>query len=227
MELTEVQIVRRNIIIKDIIQKRPTLNACTYREETYYDPDRKYRRNRLIPNKEFFGYDPDELWTLGLQKSGWALTRVVQELYSKALTQKINRFDDRICEPLREFVLKLGITGLYSVRTSKNKLGFVHAIDLAEAGRVADVAYGYLIVGKNDRWGDPMKLRVCFNKQGTVSELNVTNQSDVESLKNKIKTAKREIENTENFIEGWKNDIVAIQMSEMSQLSAVFEESAA
>jgi hypothetical protein len=227
MELTQAQINRRNIIIKDIIQKRPTVNGCTYEEDSYFDHDRNYRRKRMVPNKAFFGYDPEELYTLGLNDGGWALRSVIQDLYEKAWVQKQNRFDERICDPIREFIRKVGIPGLYSVRTSKSQLGFVYAHDLAEAQRVADIAYGFVIAGKKDRWGDELTLSVGFRKQGTVAELNVTNQDDVDRIKSKIASAQRDIEKTNKLIEGYENDLIAIQMSELSQLSASFEEDAA
>jgi hypothetical protein len=141
--------------------------------------------------------------------------------------QKQNRFDERICDPIRDFIRKVGIPGLYSIRTSKSQLGFVYAHDLAEAQRVADIAYGFVIAGKKDRWGDELTLSVGFRKQGTVAELNVTNQDDVDRIKSKIASAQRDIEKTNKLIEGYENDLIAIQMSELSQLSASFEEDAA
>jgi hypothetical protein len=227
MELTQAQINRRNVIIKDIIQKRPTVNGCTYETDEYFDHDRNYRRKRMVPSKAFFGYDVEELYTLGLNDGGWTLRNIIQELYEKGWTQKQNRFDERICDPIRNYIRKAGIPGLYSVRTTKSQLGFVYAHDLAEAQRVADIAYGFVIVGKLDRWGDPLSLSVGFRKQGTVAELNVSNQDDVNRIKGKIESARREIEKTEKLIVGYENDLIAIQMSEMSQLTTSFEEDAA
>jgi hypothetical protein len=227
MELTQAQINRRNIIIKDIIQKRPTVNGCTYETDEYFDHDRNYRRKRMVPNKSFFGYNPEELFTLGLNDGGWALRNIIQELYEKGWTQKQNRFDERICDPIRNYIRKVGIAGLYSVRTSKSNLGFVHARDLAEARRVADIAYGFVVAGKKDRWGDELTLSVGFRKQGTVAELNVSNQDDVDKIKSQIKSAQADIEKTNKRIAGYENDLIAIQMSEMSQLTATFEESTA
>ena len=227
MELTQKQIKRRNAIIQDIIQKRPTINGCTYEVEEYFDYDRNYDRKRMVPSKTFFGYNPEELWTLGLGDSGWSLRCVLEELYEKAHVQKQNRFDERICDKLRDFVRTVGIPGLYTVRTSKGSLGYVCAQDLDEAQRVADIAYGFVVAGKKDRWGDPLTLSVSFGKQGTVAELNVSNQEDVDRIKNKIEQAQRDIEKTEKLITGYENDLIAIQMSEMSQLTTSFEEDAA
>jgi hypothetical protein len=227
MELTQKQIKRRNAIIQDIIQKRPTMNGCTYHTDEYFDHDRNYRRKRMVPSKAFFGYDPEELYTLGLYDAGWSLRRSIEELYEKAWIQKQNRFEERVSSKLQDHVRKVGIPGLYSVRTSKSQLGFVYAHDLAEAQRVADIAYGFVVVGKLDRWGDQLTLSVGFRKQGTVAELNVSNQDDVNRIKGKIESARREIEKTEKQIEGYENDLIAIQMSEMSQLSTSFEEDAA
>ncbi len=227
MELTQTQINRRNIIIKDIIQKRPTINGCTYEEDSYFDYDRNYRRKRMVPSKAFFGYDPEELYTLGLHDAGYSLRRSIEELYEKAWVQKQNRFDERISSNLQDHVRKVGIPGLYSVRTSKGALGYVCAQDLDEAQRVADIAYGFVVAGKKDRWGDPLTLSVSFRKQGTVAELNTSNKEDVDRIKSKIEQAKREIEKSENLIAGYENDLIAIQMSEMSQLTTSFEEDAA
>jgi hypothetical protein len=227
MELTQAQINRRNVIIKDIIQKRPTVNGCAYETDEYFDHDRNYRRKRMVPSKAFFGYDVEELFTLGLNDAGWTLRNILQDLYEKGLTQKQNRFDERISDPIRNYIRKVGIPGLYSVHTSNSNLGFVHARDLAEAQRVADIAYGFVVAGKKDRWGDELTLSVGFRKQGSVTELNVTNQDDVDKIKSKIKSAQDDIEKSNKRIAGYENDLIAIQMSEMSQLSASFEESAA
>jgi hypothetical protein len=59
-----------------------------------------------------------------------------------------------------------------------------------------------------------------------VAELNVSNQDDVNRIKGKIESARREIEKTEKQIVGYENDLIAIQMSEMSQLTTSFEEDA-
>jgi hypothetical protein len=59
-----------------------------------------------------------------------------------------------------------------------------------------------------------------------VAELNVSNQDDVNRIKGKIESARREIEKTEKLIVGYENDLIAIQMSEMSQLTTSFEEDA-
>jgi len=227
MALTQKQINRRNAIIKDIIQKRPTLNGCTYEEDSYFDYDRNYRRKRMVPSKAFFGYDPEELYTLGLDENSFALQNTIQGLYEKAWVQKQNRFDERICRPMRDFIRNVGIPGLYSVRTYTNRLGFIHANDLSEAQRVADIAYGFVIAGKLDRWGNPLSLTVGFRKQGTVAELNVSNQADVNRIKDRIESARLEIEKTEKLIAEYENDLIAIQMSEMSQLSTSFEDDAA
>ena len=227
MELTQTQINRRNIIIKDIIQKRPTINGCTYEEDSYFDYDRNYRRKRMVPSKAFFGYDPEELYTLGLHDDGYSLQRSIEELYEKAWIQKQNRFIERVCSNLLDYVRSVGIPGLYSVRTSNGALGFVCAQDLDEARRVADIAYGFIVAGQKDRWGDPLKLSVSFRKQGTVAELNASNKEDVDRIKSKIEQAKREIEKSEKLVARYENDLIAIQMSEMSQLTTSFEEDAA
>ncbi len=227
MELSQKQINRRNAIIKDIIQKRPTLNGCTYEEDSYFDYDRNYRRTRMVPSKPFFGYDPEELITLKLGDNGYELWNSIESLYEKGHRQKLNRFNERICNPLSDFIRKSGIPGLYAVRTSKSSLGYVYACDLAEAGRVADIAYGFVVAGKTDRWGVPLKISVGFRRQGTVAELNVTNQEDVNRIKGRIESARLEIEKTEKLIAEYENDLIAIQMSEMSQLSTSFEEDSA
>jgi hypothetical protein len=226
-ELTPTQIARRSEIIKDIIKKRPELNGCSYTSEKYFDYDRNYERVRMIPSRQFFGYDPEELFTLGLNESGYQLRESLYNIFEKGITQKQNRFEERVCDPIRDLIRKIGITGLYSVRTSKGNLGFVHARDLAEAKRVADIAYGFVVAGQKDRWGDELSLSVGFRKQGTVAELNVTNQVDVDNIKEKIESARRDIEKSEKRIAEYENDLIAIQMSEMSQLTTSFEESAA
>jgi hypothetical protein len=227
MSLTEKQQKRRKEVIADIIQKRPTSNGCTYTPEKYYDYDRNYERTRMIPNKRFFGYDPTELASLELQDNGYSLRESMIELYDKGLTQKINRFDERICSTLKQHIRNVGVPGLYSVRTPISNLGFIYANDLAEAQRVADVTYGFTITDKKDRWGEQVELSVHFRRCGTVAELNTSNKYDVSRLSEKIIAAKESIEKLKGQISDHEQDLIAIQMSELSQLSACFEEGVA
>lgn len=227
-ELTPAQIARRSEIIKDIIKKRPELNGCTYTSERYYDYDRNYERVRMVPNKPLFGYDPEELYTLRLSINGYTLRESLNELYDfKGITQKQNRFEERIVNPLRNHVSDVGITGLYRVRTSRTNVGHVHAVSLEEAKRVADIAYGFLIAGKTDRWGEPERLRVSFNAQGGVCDLNSSNQGDVEQIKNRIESAREKIEQSKQDIKQYEAELMAIQMSELSQFNSIAEEDAA
>jgi len=227
MSLTEKQQKRRREVIEDIIKKRPVSNGCTYTSEKYYDYDRNYERTKMIPSKSFFGYDPAELVSLELHNSGYQLSESMYEIYDKAITQKMNRFEERICSSLLKHIRNVGVTGLYSVRTRLGNLGYIYANDLSEAQRVADVTYGFTIAGKKDRWGEPISLSVGFNRSGTIAELNSSNESDVARLNEKIRNAKESIETLKGQISDHEQDLIAIQMSELSQLSASFEESAA
>jgi hypothetical protein len=227
MERTQEQNDRRSKIIIDIIKKRPDANGCTYTAVGYYDYDRKYERTRMVPSKKFFGYDPLELATLGLLDSGYALHESICQIYEKGITQKINRFHDRISNPLRIHIRSVGVPGLYTVRTRASRLGYIYAHDIEEAQRVADVTYGFTLVGKLDRWGEPLNISVNFSRVGVVTDLNNSNKGDVQALNDAIKSAREEIERNIAAIKSYEQDLIAIQMSELSQLSASFEESAA
>jgi hypothetical protein len=226
MTLTEKQFARRAEIIKDIIKKRPELNGCTYTTESYYDYDRKYERTHMIPSKPLFGYDPSELYSLGLNINGYSLRETLYSLYDKAITQKQNRFEERITKPLSKHVTDSGIPGLYRVRTSRTNVGHVHAVSLEEAKRVAEIAYGFLIAGKTDRWGDPDTLRVSFKTQGGVGDLNSNNQKDVDQIKQRIESAREKIEQTKQDIAQYEAELMSIQMSELSQFDSIAEEDA-
>jgi hypothetical protein len=227
-ELTQTQVERRSEIIKDIIKKRPELNGCTYTSERYYDYDRNYERVRMVPNKPLFGYDPDELYTLRLSINGYTLRESLSELYDrKGITQKQNRFEERIVNPLRNHVSNVGIIGLYRVRTSRTNVGHVHAVSLEEAKRVADITYGFLIAGKTDRWGEDETLRVSFSSQGGVGDIGSSNQRDVENIKSSIESAREKIATCKKDIKQYEAELMAIQMSELSQLDSIVEEDAA
>ena len=226
-ELTQEQVVRRTEIIKDIIKKRPDEHNCSYVEKEYYDFERNYSRTRMIPSKKFFGHCPIELWTLGLSENGYRLRETILDIFEKGTTQKQNRFNERITDDLLKYVSDFGIPGLYRVRTSTNSIGYVYAVSLEEAQRVADVSYGFVIAGKKDRWGDPESLRVAFNKQGTVGDLNVSNQSDVGHIRERIASAQEQIVKQRELITKYETDLMAIQMSELSQLGTLLDDEAA
>jgi hypothetical protein len=227
MERTQEQNDRRIKIIKDIVKKRPDANGCTYTAVGYYDYDRKYERTRMVPSKPFFGYDPLELATLGLLDSSYALSESICQIYEKGVTQKYNRFHERISNPLKAHIRRVGVPGLYTVRTRASRLGYIYAHDLDEAQRVADVTYGFTVAGKLDRWGEQLVITVNFSRVGTVTDLNDSNKTDVGVLNDKIKSAREVIERNVASIKGYEQDLIAIQMSELSQLSASFEESEA
>jgi len=219
MTLTLTQIARRAQIIKDIVKKRPSEHGCTYTVKRIYDYDRGYYRNHMIPDKAFFGHCPIELYTLGVEGlSGLGLTKVIRDIFDKGITQKKNRFHERIVRPVRTYVSDVGIPGLYRVRTSAVPLGYVHAVSQEEAVRVASVTYGFVVVGKETRYGDPERLHVAFSRSGSVVELNALNQADVDDINNKILTIEESIERNKKQIEKFKNDIIAIQMGAITQL---------
>ena len=226
-DLTSTQELRRLEIIKDIIKKRPEEHGCTYTEESYYDYERNYQRTRMVPSHSFYGHDPEELEALDLGRGGYLLRGLICDVYDKAITQKVNRFEERICEPLREHVRTIGVPGLYSVRTSSTNVGHVYAISREEARRVADITYGFLIAGKSDRWGDPETLRVNFKQVGTVADIGANNQRDIEQIRSRIASAKETIEQAHKSITQYEAELVAIQMSELSQLGSTLEEDAA
>ena len=226
-ELTQSQIERKAEIIKDIIKKRPELNGCSYTSEKYFDYDRNYERTRMIPSKKFFGYDPGELVTLRLNVSGYHLTEALHSIFDKGITQKYNRFEERITDPVQNHVRTIGVPGLYSVRTSSTNVGHVHAVSLEEAQRVADITYGFLVAGKTDRWGDKEALRVGFSQVGGVVDISVKNKRDVENIKNRIDSANETIAQAHKNIAQYEAELMAIQMAELSQLDSVIDESAA
>jgi hypothetical protein len=226
-ELTQSQIERKAEIIKDIIKKRPELNGCTYTSEKYFDYDRNYERTRMIPSKKFFGYDPEELVTLRLNISGYHLVEALNSIFDKGITQKQNRFEERIVDPVQTHTRTVGIPGLYSVRTSATNVGHVHAVSLEEAKRVADITYGFLIAGKTDRWGDEETLRVGFSQIGGVVDISAKNKRDVENIKDRIVSANETIAKAQKNIAQYESELIAIQMAELSQLDSIIDESAA
>ena len=220
MTLTPTQIARRNDIIKDIVKKRPTENGCTYTTKSEYDHSRGYRRNVMVPSKKFFGYCPLELGTLGFYRmSDFDIVNLVRPLFAKAITQKSNRFTERIISPLRTHIGEVGAPGLYKVRGGGRSLGYVHAVNLAEAVRVADVTYGFTIAGKVDRHGGALRLDVYFNQFGDLSLLACENQKDIDTINSRIKAELQRIKVYQDSIDKLKNDIIAIQMGSINQMS--------
>ena len=220
MTLTPTQIARRNVIIKDIVKKRPTENGCTYTTKSEYDYNRGYRRNVIVPSKPFFGYNPLELGELGFYRmSDFDIAQLMRPHFAKAITQKTNRFSERIVCKLRVYINEVGAPGLYKVRADHSSLGYVHAVNLAEAVRVADVTYGFTIAGKIDRYGDAQRLDVRFNQFGDLSLLACENQKDIDVINNRIEALMNNIKVYQNSVAKLKNDIIAIQMGSINQIS--------
>ena len=220
MSLTPTQIARRNDIIKDIVKKRPTENGCTYTTKSEYDYSRGYRRNVMVPSKKFFGYCPLELGALGFYRmNDLDIAQLIRLLFAKAITQKSNRFTERIISPLRTHISEVGAPGLYKVRAGGSSLGYVHAVNLAEAVRVADVTYGFTIAGKVDRYGDAQRLDVRFSQFGDLSLLANENQKDIDTINSRIKALMQSIKVYQDSVAKLKNDIIAIQMGSINQIS--------
>lgn len=220
MTLTPTQIARRNVIIKDIVKKRPTENGCTYTTKSEYDYNRGYRRNVMVPSKKFFGYCPIELGALGFYRiNDFDTEQAIRPLFAKAITQKSNRFIERIVSPLRTYINEVGAPGLYKVRADHSSLGYVHAVNLAEAVRVADVTYGFTVAGKIDRYGDAVRLDVRFNQFGDLSLLACENQKDIDVINNRIDILMNNIKVYQDSVAKLKNDIIAIQMGSINQIS--------
>ena len=222
-EHTPKQLARREEIVKDIIKKRPEAYGCTYEVETYYDYERNYERKRMVPNKQFFGYDPEELVKLDLHEGGWRMTDMIRSVFDKATVQKANRFEERIVDPLRSHISNAGVEGLYKVQTGDGGVGFVYAKNLNEAKRVADVTFGFLISGKVDRWGEPRSLSVRWARRGTPGDIGANNKDDVERIRSRIARAKETIETANRNIAQYEAELMAIQMSELSQLDSSYE----
>lgn len=219
MSLTEKQIERKRVIVADLIKKRPELNGCTYSEEEYYDHERRYYRKRMIPSVEFFGFDPVELYELSV-KGEWTLRDFLRDEYSKGVTNKFNRIDERITAKLSNYIRKIGIPGLYSVSTYNAELGVVCAEDLAQAQRIADVTFGFMIAGKKDRWGDPCTLNVSFSSQGGREKIHSANEITVKRIEKAISRKEEMISEARKEIEELQARLVSIQLSEMSQITA-------
>lgn len=219
MTLTPTQIARRNDIIKDIVKKRPTENGCTYTTKSEYDYSRGYRRNIMVPSKKFFGYCPIELGALGFYCNDFDTEKAIRPLFAKAIKQKLNRFNERITRPLMTHINTVGASGLYKVRAHGSSLGYVHAVNLAEAVRVADVTYGFTIAGKIDRYGNAQQLEVRFDQFGDLSLLACENQKDIDTINSRIKALMQNIKLYQASVDKLKNDIIAIQMGSINQIS--------
>jgi len=209
-------------IIEDILKKRPTANGCSLSTEHYYDYERRYHRARIISDKEFFGYDPIELYELGFRNPG-RCRLMLEELYTKGITRKLNRLDERLLIPVRAFVNNNGIPGVYRVFTSDERLGLIYAADRNEARRIADVTFGYLVLNKTDRYGAEARLFVRFESIGDISSVSVENEKAIEALKRKMNGLKTTAEGIAKNIADTETLITAIQLSALSQLSATFE----
>lgn len=217
MALNEEQIIRRNEIFKDIIKKRPVLNGCTYTCDERYDYDRGYYRKLMVPDKKFFGYDAEEIYELFVNES-WLFKNIAKELFEKGITQKINRLNERLVQPVSDFARTDGIPGMYSVRTYESECGYVYAQDYKEAVRIADVTYGYLIVGKKNCYGDDLSLIVNFNSTQGLDDLSSMQQNKIDSINVKIMKVKEAMAQSEARIKMLEHHIIAIQMGAITQM---------
>ena len=151
------------------------------------------------------------------------MNNMIREVFDKATVQKGNRFEERIVDPVRKHISAIGVEGLYKVQTSDSAVGYVYAMNLSEARRVADVTFGFLILGKTDRWGDAQSLRVRWSQRGTPGDIGANNKEDVDRIKSRIAKAKETIETANKNIAQYEAELMAIQMSELSQLDSSYE----
>lgn len=225
---TEAQAkARSEEIIRDIMKKRPEGNGCTYTTETYWCHDRGYQRKRMVPSKPFFGYDPHELAALklvgGTGSDRYSVELLIRMYFDKAQTQKINRWHERIADPVWRHIRDVGIPGVYEVRVDGTKAGTVIADNLSFAKRIAEVSFGFLVAGKKDRWGGDQEVTVRYYGQGDVTTLSSNNNEAIQDLKRKIDDMKSEIAKKEQLIAQHEATINAIQITEISQMSSQFE----
>ena len=195
---------RRDAIIDDLLKKRPNKGST----KVTYEPKQKYcyDRSRYVyfgePSCPYYGYNPEELFELGLENQSDAKHYVRERFFAgkssweigrkkSTVTRRANRIWNRIEAAVRH-VKKIGGCGVYKVIDRggyrSQPMGHVYGISMPEARETARMSFGYLA-----RNGDSSNLDVEFMKLGTIKELSNLNAVTIDQINNKIQGEKDNI----------------------------------
>jgi len=216
-------------VIQDLLKNRPNgppKNHVTYRKVEEWCPDRCKNITKDVPDKEYYGYEKEMLFNLGMRSLDDVRKILRKHNFDgkfvvggkkRTYTRQCNRLWTRI-EPAIKASIKEGGVGVYrvvhkSVRSAytlrETSVGFIYAVDYNEATRMARLMFGYLVK-------DPDNLETVFTRFGTQTALFSYNTRAVEKIDSRLK----EIENSLSYmkekilkLESMKQAIVNVTLS--------------
>jgi hypothetical protein len=207
---------KKRKIIDDLLLKKPM------------GPKGKTNSSGVIPVVEYFGYNKEVLFDLGLHTQGVIETYVRSRFFEgkdkKALgrqnttvTRRTKRLWSRLEIPVRK-VQQEGGEGIYRIAESKwaygTPLGYLHAADMQEAQNLANMFFGYLIT----RSYSPVPYVEIISYEGE-SELSKYNEEVVKSLKDTIKYTEVSIKDKTKFLNRLSDRIKAVIALQIGQSS--------
>ena len=206
----------RDKIVDDLLLKNPM------------GPKKKKLSDNSIDVVQYFGYEKETLFGLGLhtlsQVDLYIRDRFFEGKDKKSLarknatvTRRSKRLWSRLEAPVRK-VQKEGGHGVYKVLESKwsygTPLGYLHATDMKEAQRIANMFFGYLITREYSP--HPHVEIISYEDVQSVSKYN---EEIVKSLSSSIKYTEGSIKEKTEFLKKLEvrmKAVIALQIGQTS-----------
>jgi hypothetical protein len=168
-------------IIDDLLIKRPVgpRGTNTYTSSTDWSYDKCKDVISYKCQKDFYGYEPLEIYELELHSHSDVERYVLQRFYNDQSTyelsrgqkggvsRKTNRLYERVQEAVKH-INRVGATGIYRVREGyygRNNLGYIHANSIEDAHCKAKLLFSYVC-------NDSKEIRVDFMSLGDAGDLS-------------------------------------------------------
>jgi hypothetical protein len=207
---------RKRKIIDDLLLKKPV------------GPKGMLNTPEVTTVVEYFGYSKEILFDLDLHTKSDVETYVRDRFFegkdkkslgrrNATVTRRVKRLWDRLDAPVRKAQHEGG-EGIYKIMESKwaygTPLGYLHAGDMQEAQKLANMFFGYLIT----RNYSPEPYVEIISYEGA-SELSKYNEEVVKSLKDTIKYTEGSIKDKTKFLKCLADRMKAVIALQIGQTS--------
>jgi hypothetical protein len=207
---------KKRKIIDDLLLKNPM------------GPKKTDASFEVTPITEHFGYSKEALFDVGLHTQAYVESYIRDRFFegkdkkdlgrkNATVTRRTKRLWARL-EPSVRKVKKEGGLGIYKILESKwsygTPLGYLHAVDIEEAQKLANMFFGYLIT----RTYSPVPYVEIISHE-KMSELSKYNEEVIKSLQETIKYTEDSIQEKTKFLKRLANRMKAVIALQIGQAS--------